>query len=94
MSTAPSLPLLAAIAVGETDGEPARQAAVIDQLPPSGMAGATGVPAAVGVLLAARGVLPRRPGVFTPDDVVPVPAFFAELRRWLPNPQQPPYQLV
>jgi saccharopine dehydrogenase-like NADP-dependent oxidoreductase len=94
MSTAANLPLLAAIAVGDIDGEPARQVAVMDQLPPSGMAGATGVPAAVGVLLAARGVLPRTPGVFTPEEVVPVPAFFAELRRWLPNPQQPPYHIV
>jgi saccharopine dehydrogenase-like NADP-dependent oxidoreductase len=87
------LPALAAVATGERNGVPAQVSATMDQLPPSGMGGATGVPAAVGALLCVRGELPRRPGVFTPEELVPIKPFLAELQRWCPQPERSPVRI-
>jgi saccharopine dehydrogenase-like NADP-dependent oxidoreductase len=87
------LPALAAVAIGERDGVPAQALATMDQLPPSGMGGATGVPAAIGALLSVRGALPQRAGVFAPEELVPIRPFLAELQRWCPEPGRSPVRM-
>lgn len=88
------LPLLAAVATGERDGIAATTTATMDRVPPSGMGGATGVPAAVGALLALRRGLPGDAGVFAPEEIIPPAAFFEELARWMPESAEPPYRLT
>lgn len=71
------LPPLFATVEGTRDGQLVRRAAVVLALPPSGMGGSTGIPAAVGLrcLLADR----PSPGVHTPEEVIDPDRFFAAL---------------
>ena len=85
------LPQLCAVAEGEKDGRRARVGAGLTAEPPGGMGGITGVPAALGLGMVARGRV-RRPGVFAPDQVVDPDAFFRELAPHcvgLPEGQSP-----
>lgn len=72
------LPPLFAYASGRRDGKPAAVGVTVLGMPPGGMAGATGVPLAVGFALFARGAAPRH-GVFAPEACVEPDAFFDAL---------------
>ena len=71
------LPPLFATVEGTRGGLRVRRSGIVLALPPSGMGGATGVPAAVGLrcLLADR----PNPGVHTPEQVIAPDRFFAAL---------------
>jgi len=71
------LPPLFSMVEGTREGQIVRRAAVVLALPPSGMGGSTGIPAAVGLrcLLADR----PSPGVHTPELVIDPDQFFAAL---------------
>ena len=71
------LPQLFATVEGVRDGKRIRRSGIVLALPPGGMGGATGVPAAVGLrcLLADR----PKPGVHTPEQVIDPDHFFTAL---------------
>jgi saccharopine dehydrogenase-like NADP-dependent oxidoreductase len=73
--TGASRPYLTAIAQGTKEGRHTRVVASINRLPPGGMGGNTGIPAAIGIQLWARGDL-RTPGAFAPEAVVNPEQFF------------------
>ncbi|MCP4004514.1 MAG: saccharopine dehydrogenase [bacterium] len=72
------LPPLFALAQGRSGGREARVGTFVLGAPATGMAGATGVPLAIGADLLARGVI-SNPGVFTPEQVIDPSTFFDEL---------------
>ncbi|MEW5733860.1 MAG: saccharopine dehydrogenase NADP-binding domain-containing protein [Thermodesulfobacteriota bacterium] len=69
------LPPLFALAEGEKDGARAQAACMILSAPPGGMAGATGMPMAVGAFLVLTGKI-TAPGVFAPEGAVNPKDFF------------------
>ena len=75
---APALPPLFAYAAGIKEGRPAHVGAFVQGMPGPGMAGATGVPLAIGLELLARGELQAR-GVLTPEQAIDPDAFFDAL---------------
>jgi saccharopine dehydrogenase-like NADP-dependent oxidoreductase len=74
----PRLPPLFAVARGIRDGNPATVGATVRGMPSGGMAGATGVPLAVGLSLLAGGRIDRS-GVFPPEAAIEPDAFFDAL---------------
>jgi len=72
------LPPLFAYARGRRGGMPAAVGVPVLAMPAGGMAGATGVPLAVGLELFARGAVARR-GVFAPEACVDPDVFFDAL---------------
>ncbi|GAA5108271.1 saccharopine dehydrogenase family protein [Haloechinothrix salitolerans] len=64
------MPLVWALAHGERDGKPTRVSAGLERWPDGLMAGGTCVPAAMAVRLMLQGKI-ARPGVVTPEEVVP-----------------------
>jgi lysine 6-dehydrogenase len=75
---APPFGMLFALATGTRSGSPARVAAALTAYPPGGMAGATGVPLALGAQLILDGTVSRR-GVHPPETCVPPREFLARL---------------
>ncbi|MDJ0847965.1 MAG: saccharopine dehydrogenase NADP-binding domain-containing protein [Myxococcota bacterium] len=61
------LPELCALATGDLAGRPARVGAALTAAPPGGMGAITGIPAAIGLGLLARGEARRR-GVLPPEE--------------------------
>lgn len=78
-------PGLWAWASGQIAGQPAHISAELTRFPADGMAGATAIPAAIGLQLIARGVVTRR-GVVTPEEAVPPKEFFAEYEAHCASP--------
>ncbi len=81
------LPELCALAVGERGGRPARVGASLTAAPPGGMGAVTGIPAAIGLGLLARGQTRRR-GVVPPEEAFepePVLKALAPHCRGLPS---------
>lgn len=77
-------PGLWAWAGGIVAGAPAHVAAELTRFPADGMAGATAIPAAIGLQLIARGLISQR-GVVTPEEAVPPAEFFAEYEPFCTN---------
>lgn len=75
------LPPLFALAEGSRDGTPAAACAAITAFPEGGMGAATGIPLAQGLRLLADGTV-ARPGVHTPEAVVPPQPFLDWLAPW------------
>jgi saccharopine dehydrogenase-like NADP-dependent oxidoreductase len=73
----PDYPPLFAFAHGMKNSRPRRVAAWVTRLPPPGMAGAIGVPLAVGLKLALTHRLDRH-GVFAPEEIIDPHIFFEE----------------
>lgn len=86
----PSFPPLFALAQGCKDGKALQSFAHLTALPPGGMAGATGVPLAVGLKMLAQGLISRR-GVFAPEAGINLTKFFDMLHphATYPHPVQP-----
>lgn len=81
----PTLPRVAALAVGLRSGRPSRVAVSITGIFPGGMGALTGYPAAVVAGLIAQGKV-AQPGVFAPEAAVPADPFFAALAQLADRP--------
>ena len=86
----PSFPSIFALAKGEKEGRPHVAAATIRAMPTGGMAGATGIPLAIGLKLLAQGKIKDK-GVFAPEAVINPDVFFGEFEDFctLPAPVTP-----
>lgn len=71
----PAFPPIFAVARGEKGGRPHVAAATIRAMPTGGMAGATGIPLAIGLKLLARGKIEGK-GVVAPEAVIDPDVFF------------------
>lgn len=80
------LPPLFAYARGQRNGKPATVGVTVLGMPPGGMAGATGIPLAVGLKLFAGGSGAARHGVFAPEACVEPDTFFAALAPYCRPP--------
>ncbi|WP_370589059.1 saccharopine dehydrogenase family protein [Pseudonocardia sp. C8] len=78
-------PTLWAWASGVRDGRPTTVGAGLTRWPAGKMAGSTGIPAAIGLRLLARGDITAT-GVVTPETAVPADAFFAEFDPFCTQP--------
>lgn len=74
-------PGLWAWAGGTVAGARAHVTTELTRFPDDGMAGATAIPAAIGLQLIARGSIAQR-GVVTPEEAVPAAEFFAEYEQF------------
>ncbi|GAB3681098.1 saccharopine dehydrogenase family protein [Saccharopolyspora tripterygii] len=79
--TAPNLPVLFGLAEGIKDGKPVRVGARPLAVPNASMGTMTGIPLAVGALMAARGEI-ATPGVHGPEGAIDPTAFFQLLAQF------------
>lgn len=88
-------PNLWALAVGERDGVPTRSAVSTQRWSEGRMAGATAIPAAVVARMFLRGQI-ARPGVNTPEEVVPFDVLMESLDPLytLPSPSGPLFDIT
>ena len=83
----PTFPSIFAVARGEKGGRPHVAAATIRAMPTGGMAGATGIPLAIGLKLLAQGEIEGK-GVVAPEAVIDPDVFFGAFEGFckLPAP--------
>ncbi|GED99565.1 hypothetical protein nbrc107696_45660 [Gordonia spumicola] len=88
-------PSLWALAEGEKDGQPARAAVGTTRWSPGRMAGATAIPAAMAARMILRGQI-GRPGVNTPEEIVPFELLMEALSPLYdqPDPSIPLYEVA
>jgi saccharopine dehydrogenase-like NADP-dependent oxidoreductase len=87
-----ALPPFFAYARGTKGGAPTSAGALVLGMP-RGMAGATGIPLALGLRMLCEGVLSRR-GVFAPEDVIDPVAFFDALAPYCDPPLRGAAEMV
>jgi saccharopine dehydrogenase-like NADP-dependent oxidoreductase len=87
-----ALPPFFAYACGTKGGAPTSAGALVLGMP-RGMAGATGIPLAIGLRMLCEGALPRR-GVFAPEDVIDPVTFFDALAPYCDPPLRGAAEMV